>query len=346
MKVLKRILIFIIIALVIQSSALIYLDKYYFATNTTVSTNKVINQAKIKLSENTKQFKISFDGSFLSYFDEDKLKIVNTKLGLCNTVEFDTGTTLSYYRWFPSSNKIIIAEKTPYSKGMEIKFYCYDVTMNDNSVEISKEQINNSIAINDSNIKSEVDYIDISNSPNDFLVKLLKPGQRYDIYKVENMSLITKILQNKNAIGEIRVASNDGNLYYEDTSTKRIKSFSGYNLDIDSEKELTLIGSDKFGNIYVAGKENGYIKNIYWGMSGDKTIKWNVKQLGNPVELKDIYISYEGKIYVNDNLSGIVTELISGIQTPYIGILQNMYDKGIASNDDGNLTLTEFKFAQ
>lgn len=50
-----------------------------------------------------------------------------------------------------------------------------------------------------------------------------------------------------------------------------------------------------------------------------------------------MFVMPSGKIYINDNLKGIVTEITSGKQYVYKGNFVQIYEGGIASINDGKL---------
>lgn len=340
MKILKKILIFVIIAVVIQSSILIYLDKYYFNTDSKVTIEN--KSSKIKLKQNNEEYKLSYDGNYISYLEGDNLKVVSTRLGTNNTIKFESNKKICFYKWFPESNKIIIAEKTMDSKDNIITFHCYYI-INKNTFEIKEENSNTLPYIREPNSMSQVEDVIISSTSNSIFVKLSKPGQYYSIYKIENMSSVSRIADNKYKIGKVDINEKSEKIYYADLGTNEIESLDKDVKKISGFSEVSFLGIDKSGKMYIGDVSNGFVKNICWGNCDDALTSWNKKQLPDSVELKNIYFSKEGKVYINDNLKGTVTELISGIQTEYIGIQQNMFANGIASNEKGYLVITRFK---
>lgn len=349
MKLFKKILIFLMIAIVFQGTILLYLERYYFNYESdikkNISKNGVVpsqSEVVIKVSENSSNFKNSFDGKFISYLNGNNIYVIDTKTGKTNNITLIEDGKVDYYKWLENTNKIVFAENISYNNGVQIKLYYYD-PVNNSTEEIKGKNLGNSMAIQDENIKAKVSQIEISSITNTFYVKIDKLGLKTSIYKINSESSVKKPIILTNSIGNIVVTPGEGNLYYEDSLNHKIKNSSGQTVNIANVAKPVLLGSDSSNNIYIADTENGVTKKIYWGIINGNSNNWQYKELNSKTELKNIYISTSGKIYLNDNLMGTVTELTTGGKNEYNGILQSMYDKGIASIYEGKLVNTLFK---
>ena len=349
MKLFKKILIFFIVAIVFQGAILLYLDRYYFNYETEIkktATKSTENAKKtevvIKVGEKSKNFKVSFDGKYVSYFEAKDLQILDTKTGKANTLKLLEEGTVDYYKWIPEVNKLVFAEKIPAKSGVTIKLYFYDAA-NNSTEEIKGKNVGNSMAIQEENLKAEVSDIGISSSNNNIYVKITKTGVKYSIYKIDSQASVRNPIITANGIGNIIVTPNEGNLFYEDSINGKIKNSSGQAINIPEVAKPAIIGVDSNNRLYIADVQNGVTKKIYYGIVNSSSNKFEVKELSTSTALKNIYISLQGKIYINDNLMGSVTELTTGVKTEYNGILQSMFDKGLASIQDGKLVNTLFK---
>ena len=88
MKWNKRIIMWIAVSLSIQCLVLFYIDHYFLATDSKVVTEKVdedksekIKNIDITVPANIKNILTSYDAKYLSYYENEKLKIVNCKDG-------------------------------------------------------------------------------------------------------------------------------------------------------------------------------------------------------------------------------------------------------------------------
>ena len=346
MKLLKKIIILIMIALIIQSSILLFLDKYYFEIDSKASVPTFINKEEksilIKASAKSKEFKVSYDGLYLSFLDTEQLNVVNTVLGTVKKVKIEENSTISFYKWLPDNNKIIYANKISNKKGIIISFFYYDVK-NNNSEEVRGKNINNSITIEDFNPNSQITDIIVTPISNVMYVKLTKTDGQSLIYKSENMYGMKRTHIPPALIGNIKSTPGDGMLYYDDLKNKKIKNSIGNFINVPKVEIPMILGSDSANNIYIGDVLNSKITKLYWGILNGNSSSFTSKELKTPTDMKNIYITLQGKIYINDGLMGVVTELNSGIETPYTGVLKCMYDKGIASIDEERVVKTPFK---
>ena len=346
MKLLKKVMILIIIALVIQSSILLFLDKYYFEVDSKVSAPAVIKKEKksvlIKVSSKSKEFKVSYDGMYLSFFHESELNVVNTVLGTIEKVKIEGDSPILFYKWFPDNNKIVYAKNVSTEKGIIIKFFYYDVSSN-NSEEVRGKNADNSIAIEDYTQNSQIIDIIVTPISNIMYVKVTKNTAQSLIYKLENMNSMKKTQIPIARIGNIQITPGDGMLYYEDLDAKKIKNSMGNSINIPKIEGAKILGSDSINNIYIGNVLNSKITKLYWGILNSDSSSFTSKELKTPTDIKNIHITLKGKIYINDELKGLVTELNSGIETPYSGVLKCMYDNGIESIDEETVVKTPFK---
>jgi len=346
MRVLKKVVLLIIIAIIIQGSILLFLDKYYFEADANVSLPTVAKVKEksvlIKVSAKSKEFKVSYDGMYLAYLDANQLNVINTVLGTIEKVKIVEESTISFYKWFPDNNKIIYALNVPSSKGDVIKFFYYDIK-NNSSEEVRGLNTNNSLAIEGVSSNSKISDIILSTVTSVMYVKLTNIDGKSLIYKLENMNSMNKTQVPESLIGTIKITPIDGMLYYMDVNTNKIKNILGNSIDIPKVEKPVILGSDSTSNIYIGDVLNSKITKIYWGILTGSSNNFNSKELEPPTAMNDIYITLQGKICINNGLMGEVTDLISGVQTPYIGVFKCMYDKGIVSIDEEKVVKTPFK---
>ena len=145
------------------------------------------------------------------------------------------------------------------------------------------------------------------------------------------------------SIGKMQISYTEDELYFEDLLYKRIMNSKGNVVKIPEMQNPSIIGSDSDNNIYVADVKSGLVSKIYWGKYIGNTITWNSKDLLMPTQVTNIHVLLNGKIYINDALNAKVTELISGNQTSYTGVLQSVYSKGIVAIDEGKLVKSLFE---
>lgn len=340
MKIVKRIFIWILISLSIQFAGLFYANNYFLSSDTSIKTKKIVKSeakkpdAEVKIPDNAKNITVSFDARYLAYYDGDVLKVVDTKTGAEKNVEFNDGIQVSFYKWLPDRNRMLIAEKEISKQASNFKLAYYDV---DKDV---KEDIKE---LDWSNKKAEVEDIEASPLTNVIYVKVASSGKRSNIYWINIMKEMKKVETKAYMIGNIKVIPHDDKLVYEDLTYKRIY-VTGQNepITINGVSNPCLLGVDDNDNVYVGENQGNKITKIYFGNVKEYGNSFQTINLNNAVDKNNVFVSSQGKVYINDNFKGIVTEVQSGKQYVYHGTFIEAYDGGVASISDGKLQKTIF----
>lgn len=352
MKHVKKIALWIFISLFAQSSVLYYLDKFYFVNEKTF-VDKVVTKPKaedkkieIKIPDEAKDVKLSYEGKYVSYFDGTSVKVINTTTGEIKEVVAQENSKISFYKWFPDRNTIITAEKSSSKQGDIFSLYTYEAAK-DYKKLIRNDHNNKETQIPATDKESEVEDIQLSTMTNLIYVKVSLKGNRNTIYSIDVMAdMEREKTSNSYFIGKLLISRLDDKIIYEDlNSPKSPKIYVKGNKNPLSIKDVgvpCLIGIDKDDKLYIGQVEGEKVKRIYSGNIKDTTDKWKITELKTPTDKKNIFVSTEGNIYVNDNLKGEVNELISGKNVSYEGEFIGLYDKGITSKVDGILIKTPF----
>lgn len=350
MKHLKKILIWAMISLVIQFAGLFYLDKFYFVNETNFKEKKVDVAAKkkpakidIKIPEKAANISTSYDGKYLAYFDGETLKVLNTENAEEKKVELGDSAKVSYYKWLPDVNSIIIAEKYTSNKGNYIMLTNYDVAKNKKK-DIKDERNGESGHIVLPDKTSEVEDIELSTLTNIIYVKIGHKGGKNSIYSINVMGQMEKKKINSYVTGNLVIFPHEDKLAYEDLTYHKVyvTGVQG-SINIKGVTSPTAIAVDSDDRLYIGQTEGEKVKKIFYGTLKEGTDKWKSVDLKVPVERKNIYVSEDGKIYVNDNLKGLVTEISKGMETAYKGEFLQMYNGGVISKSDNLIYKTAFK---
>ena len=147
-------------------------------------------------------------------------------------------------------------------------------------------------------------------------------------------------------VGEIETSSEQGTCkiknIYRGVMQKPLLATKRKDADRDKEKSGETKHKGKNKNTS-ASKKRESLKESKPKMIENISYKWDRIALDKSVDKKDIFISREGKVYINDNLKGVVIELSSNTEIKYKGTFLQMYDGGIASISDGKLIETLLK---
>lgn len=341
MKKVKRVIIWILISIIVQCGGYFYVDKYYLATNTTVKVKKIEKKtskekpdAEVVIPDNAEHINASFDGKYVSYYDEDKLKIVNTKTGDIKDVCFKDGVKLSYYKWISDRNRMLIGEKHNTENGYGFKLSYYDVDKD------TKEEVKD-LTWGDED--SKIEDIQESTLTNIIYVKVSRGQGKSRLYCINIMKEMKRVPTKVTMIGNIAVLNYDDKLVYEsNTYNKLYVTNTDESIAIEGVENPKLLGVDEDDNVYVGDLKDNKITSIYFGKIDNKQVKWSAMPLKTPVCREDIYISKKGKVYINDNLKGLIKEIATNKETAYKGKFLQLYDQGVISISEGKLVKNKF----
>lgn len=338
MKVVKKIILWAMISLVLQFAGLFYVDKYFLASGGTkikakkiTKTDVVDKDADINISEDVKEIDVSFNGKYISYFKDNKLNILNTKNGEDKSLEFEGKKDKLEYIWLSDRNRILYTENE-------------DGQVFLNSYDVDKGQKDKLCEFNFQNSNAKIEDIKAAPLMNLIYVKANKGGNSNSIYSVNIMKEKKKADVMTDSVGDIGIIPHEDILIYEDKISKKVFSTSKESsIQIPQIKSPKLLGIDDNDNIYIGELQEEKITKVYYGNIKDDTSKWKSLNIPEGANLKDIYVSPLGNVYVNNDLRGVIKEINTGKETKYLGIMMKMYIDGVASISDGKLVKTKFK---
>lgn len=341
MKWKKRISIWIIVSLSLQCLGLFYVNNYFLATDSKVVAKKfVYDKSKIMKSKdiivpaNAKNILVSYDAKYLSYFENEELKIVNCSDGKIKNIKAEDGTKISFAQWLPDRNRMLLVEKKSDAEASDLVLYSYDVLKNE-KVKIKE------LALGGTN--SEVEDIQVSPLTGITYIKVLS-GDKSSIYRIDRMGEMTKASTIPNSVGNMASVRHEDKLVYEGLANNKIYATSiAQPISIKGVEKLTLIGTDFEDDMYLGEVKNNLVTKIYQGKTLEDTGKWKVFNLQTPCEKNDLFISSDGKVYQNDVAKGVIKEVNSGAQTNYKGEILQLYTKGIVILLNNKISFVAFK---
>ncbi|OAA91926.1 hypothetical protein [Clostridium ljungdahlii] len=335
MKIFKKITVWMIISLIVQFAGLFYINNYFLSSQTEIKTKKIVKSEPkkadvvIKVPADANNISVSFDGRYLAYCESNVLKVVDTKDGNEKNIEFKDGVKVSFYKWQKDRNRILIAEKESSDDGSKFELSYY---------EAGKDIKENIKALDWTDEKAKIDDIEESPFTNVIYVKMENSGKRTNIYRIDIMNEMQKVATRSYMVGNMGILSLDDKLIYEDKVYSKIYvTGDDRSLMINGVENPVWIGVDENDKIYIADEKDNKISNIYCGTINDSGSNYQNINLGQSVSKDDVFVMPSGKIYINDNLKGIVTEVTSGKQYVYKGNFVQIYEGGIASINDGKL---------
>jgi hypothetical protein len=342
MKWMKRISIWIIISLSIQGLVLFYLNQYFSAIDSNVVSKKVeedksdkVENIDIIVPENAKNILVSYDAKYLSYYENEELRIANCKDGSIKNIEVEEGNKISFYEWLPDRNRMLFVERKSNDESSDLVLYSYDVSKGE-KIKIKDLDLRDT--------KFEVENIQVATLTGVTYVKGENRNGVSSIYRFDRMGTMTKINTIPKFVSNIELLRREDKLVYEGLVYNSIYvTNSQVAITIKDVDKLTLIGTDDDDNVYLGEIKDNITSKIHYGQISENTDEWKDIYLQNSSEKKDLFVSSTGKLYQNDSLRGVVKEIKSGILTSYKGKLLQLYNKGIVTLVGNKISFVYFK---
>ncbi|WP_242872927.1 hypothetical protein [Clostridium magnum] len=344
MKGLRKIIIWTIMPIALELVGLLYIDQFYLNAETTFNAMKVdttvkkeANKINVKVSEDGKNIGVSYSGNYISYYEDGVIKVVDTSNNKKKEIKIDDNAKFSSYKWLPDRDIMLIAEK--YNDGHNsnyLKFESYNAKKDEKNF-LSNDK-NKELKISLADDKYEVLDMALSTATNVTYVKVGKEGAKSRIYRINVMAQVEETKYVNCKLGKIAVANKEDKLIYEDTTYNRIR-IAGNTNPIATGENAThyLLASDNEDRVYVGNGGNGKVKKIFIGDVKTGKQEWKILTLEHETSKNNIYITTNGKIYINNPSMNVVTELETGKETKYDGTLVQVYNLGVVSNDKGKL---------
>ncbi|MBU3155625.1 hypothetical protein [Clostridium estertheticum] len=337
MKIFKRIVGWSILALVLQSCIFFISDKYYQKTllNTKVNEEIVKNHKEvdlhlsIKIPTTASKIQSSFDGKYISYYDNSKLTVINSYTGKSDIVGDIDNSQIIYSKWQPDVDSMSICEK---KTNMKITINTFTYNADTNKLQTPTDSSNKDITFTLSNSKDIISDIQMSPKMKIYYIKVTRNNWTSDVFNNDVNDETIRIFNSKH-IGKIRTFDHKPNLIYEDTSTNLIKvSNIAWSL---GNIQACLFNTDNKDNIYIGALKNGKVYKILYGSTDESVKKWTSIVLNSPVDKKLISVTKSGAIFIDSNSEGYVTNQVSKKKTSYAGTIIEITDNKIISIDNG-----------
>lgn len=349
MKIFKKLLIWSLIAASIESAMLFSLDRLYAKPLDSYKEEKSLPQKnkkvykEVKMPESAENIKVSYDGKYISYYEDETLKIVNTEDESNHSIDIPSNASVCYSKWLPDSNLFLLCEK---DNGNKVSFFSYDADKNNKKELIDFDTKPLKIQLGSKN--DTIDNITLSTANHVMYIKVLHKNGKSDIYKINVMNQIEKMKNSNNVIGNISMMHNDTNLIYEDIEEEEIKNIfitsvktstnknaktkettKISNIDIGNNSKKILLGTDDEDKIYIGIMENNKISKIVFEDLKASTDQWKTLKLQELTDKKNIIVTKAGEVYTKDDNKGCVKNASSNIETKYSGTFIEIQDKYI-----------------
>jgi hypothetical protein len=308
-------------------------NSYFKSTllNTDVDAERIVKKkepikyAAINIPSDAKKIEASYDGKYISYYENSNLTVVNCSDATKNTVNADKNFTQIYSKWLPDINSMILCERNLLQKN-SISFFTYNAETN---VKQSPSDTNNSslkLLLNSS--KDTISDVEMSTQMGIMFIKTLKSDTTNDIFNIDVNGHTLTTFKSKN-IGRISVFNHRPELIYDDIASKKIKvKDTKWN---SGTKKMAILGTSDSDNLYLGVLEDTKVTKIIYG-SVDNTIdKWTSIKLNQAANPDSLILNESGSVYEKDSSSEKIINLLTNKSVEYSGTLIKITDDVIIS---------------
>jgi len=342
MKWWKRISIWILVSLTVQCLGLFYIDHYFLATDSKVVTKKVVEDKSVQeksidinVPTDAQKTLVSYDAKYLSYFQDEQLKIVDCKDGKVQTIKAEDGAKICFSEWLPDRNRMLLVEKNTSDNSSKLILYSYDV---------SKDEKIKSKDLSWGGTNALVEDIQLSTLTGVQYVKVSSDNEGSTIYRIDRNTDMSKINTIPKFVSNIALVRHEDILVYEGSVYNKIYATNRQEaISINGVDKLKLIGTDSDDNVYIGQLKDDLISKVYYGKTSQDINQWKSVNLKVPCSKENLFISSDNKVYQNDELRGVLKDINSGSQTTYKGKLLQLYTKGVVSLVDNKISFVPFK---
>ena len=342
MKLYKKIIAWAILSIILQIGGLFVLDNFVFKHSSKFKSNKIdiekqnTKDINVIIPNGAENVNISYNGKYLTYYENDTLYIEESKTGTKTEVKTEDNGEILYYKWLSDRDRLIIAEKVVKDGETVIQLITY--SPKDSSVSYVT-------SICDYEDDMKVMKITESTFTSVYYVDIYRGGLKSMVYRIDINNDKSRVSLQASVLGNMQVIPHVDRLVYEDEINNKFYVTSpNKQLTFNSNKNLTLLGIDRNDVIYIGELNGEKISSIIYGKVDEDTSSWKTVNLEAVVNRKDIYFNNESEILINDNLKGAVKNLTTGLEVEYEGKLVQIKEDFIATTDSaGKLVYTTLK---
>lgn len=367
MKAIKKLTLWIVISLFVQFLGFYYVDSKFLSSASNVTIKKIedfdadekeYEDADVKISDNASKIQFSHNCKYLSYIEKNHLYVQEIKSEKIKKVQLEDNSEISYYKWLPDRDRMLIVEKNSGYNGIKLMVSSYDVKKDD-------KILIKDFKVYDENI--EVSDIELSTLTGLTYIKTVDSDNVSSIYRIDRMGEGSKIETVPKYISNMSLLRTEDILYYEgEVYNKIYSSQDNKEINIDGVDKLTLLGTDNEKNIYVGSLKNDLVESIYYktieskqNLSEETDIEkledeknefvndyendFTQIKMTSPSKSENIFINSEGKIYVHDKTRKTVTNEIDKSVTTYNGEFLSFRNDGIMVRNGQNISVIKYK---
>ncbi|WP_138202969.1 hypothetical protein [Haloimpatiens lingqiaonensis] len=346
MKRFKKLLLWVIIGLLLQTLLLWYLDKYILGKDINIQITKIpyekkdkVYNTKVKIPLEAKNIKISSEAEYISYFSGKKLNIIDIEKGTTESFPVTEKSTILDYEWVENRSRLLILEGEKEKNSSRVKISYYD----------AKKHLKEEIAhLAWANIEDTTGHIVISPVIEMIYINITEKDKSR-VYSVDLMKNVKEINLGKTSVGNMLVTKENVLLYENLEDSSLMQYNKGEIKEISKLKGTRLWALDKKENIYLYEMKNSKVSDILYidnisRLNNIKNRNFKRISLDKEYNLNSIYLKDNGEVYVKDQETDIIKGCNSHKVFKYEGDFIGFYKYGFLYKDiKGHIKILEIK---
>lgn len=329
---------YIILAILLQSLVLLFINNKYLksfsgeskievASNKNVSAKQEDQNSKkpvkVKLDENCSNINVSRNLKYVSY-NKDNGLFFKASNGETSQEEIES-TNLIAYKWL-NNDEMILSEKVQ----SNFNFYLYDV-------KTKEKKLLNTLKLKDSNAK--IEDIIVSPLKNLYFIKAKAFGNT-SIYKLNVQNEFEKIDTVSSEVKDVALVPHEDKLVYTIANSNSIYvSYIKNKITFPEQGDLKILGIDDSDRVYVGVKNGNNVNKVYYGLISEDVKHWHEINLEKEINLNNIYSNYETSIYEVDNTANKIVDLINKKEIKFSGEFIAIQNGKIITKDGDNIVI-------
>ena len=247
MKNLVRILVWTLVALVIQQSIFLYVENIYLASDVKIEAEKVEekeipkekNPNEIDIKDGIGDVSLSSDGRFVAFVEDNKLKVLDSNDNSEKEFKSENDGEVVFYKWLTNENSMIVIQKV--QKNGDIYFEPVSFNARKGEARQLADFNLNEVKINIKNKNDKIDNVVFSNATHSLYIKVQKKNGKSDLYYANVMNQLAEVRSNKD-IGNIVVPTTNTNAVMEMGESATILNSAG-NIEIPNVQITKILGT-------------------------------------------------------------------------------------------------------
>lgn len=336
----KKIYNWILFSIFCQIAVLVFFNYYYLgnrgeakATLIDIKTEKPKKTQKTEVPANSKDIKVSYDNTLISYVKDNKIEIKDIEENkILKTIEHK-GNEISYYRWLPDRNTIIYAIKVPDSQAGNVQVITFNV---DSEIDHLYPKITGIPA------KSHITDIELSPLTNVVYAKVVIGGGKAKIYKYNIESQLSFVM-NISEKTEIKEMIYNNKLIYRDEQYRVFEwdGLKGSSKLLKFTGKLELLGISGVDDEVFVGvlDDSGKVKEVRYGTTDKDINSWEKIEVKTPVSSEDIYVEADGNVYELIKDKSQVYNLKTSDKTSFSGTFVEIFSNHLVTKDGNSVKI-------